>query len=58
MSLEKCPKCGKITLAYDRINKSFVCIDLDCGFRKNVNFIEYSHKRNMIKKLAMPLQTR
>lgn len=57
MSLEKCPRCGKMTLAYDRINNTFVCIDLDCGFRKTVNLIEYSNKRNIVKKLAAPLQT-
>ena len=51
--MEKCPRCGQSTYAYDRINNRFLCLNLKCGHVEVVDPKKYKRKNNILAKLAV-----
>lgn len=54
--MEKCPKCGRWTLALDIRRKVLSCHDIECNYESSVNIDEYLDNHNVLPKLVASLK--
>jgi len=54
--MEKCPKCGRWTLALNIRRKVLSCHNVECGYEEIVNVDEYLDNHNILPKLVASLK--
>jgi hypothetical protein len=54
--MDKCPRCGRWTLALDIRRKTVSCHDIECNYEKPVNVDEYLENHNVLPKLVASLK--
>jgi len=54
--MEKCPKCGRWTLALDIRRNVLSCHNIECNYESPVDVDEYLENHNVLPKLAISLK--